>query len=66
MIIALVVFVFVIKPVNYLMTRFKPQVPTEETTRECPFCLSKVPIKASRCAFCTSQLPAGGVTAATA
>jgi large conductance mechanosensitive channel len=64
LIIAIVVFIFVVKPVNYLMARFKPQAPTEETTRECPFCLSKVPIKASRCAFCTSELPAAGAAPA--
>lgn len=28
-------------------------------TRECPYCLSAVPIKATRCAFCTSELKAG-------
>ena len=28
------------------------------TTRECPQCLSTIPIKASRCAHCTSQLEA--------
>ena len=28
----------------------------EPTTKECPQCLSTIPIKASRCAFCTSEL----------
>lgn len=28
----------------------------EETTKVCPYCYSKVPIKASKCAFCTSSL----------
>ena len=28
----------------------------DPTTRECPQCLSTIPIKASRCAFCTSEL----------
>jgi len=26
------------------------------TTRECPYCLSQVPLKARKCAFCTSEL----------
>ena len=30
--------------------------PTEPATRECPFCLSLIPIKARRCAHCTSEL----------
>jgi len=30
--------------------------PAEPTTKECPQCLSTIPIKATRCAFCTSQL----------
>ncbi len=56
---AFVVYAFVVKPVNYLMERRKSMAPTaEETTRDCLFCLSKVPVKASRCAFCTSELPA--------
>jgi len=29
------------------------------TTKECPFCYSAIPLKASRCPHCTSQLPAG-------
>jgi large conductance mechanosensitive channel len=33
-------------------------VPTAApTTKECPFCLSTVPLKATRCAHCTSALP---------
>lgn len=31
--------------------------PEAPTTRQCPYCLSDVPIKATRCAYCTSQLP---------
>jgi large conductance mechanosensitive channel len=30
----------------------------EPTDRECPYCLSKIPIKATKCAFCTSELAA--------
>ena len=31
----------------------------EPTTKECPLCLSRVSINATRCAFCTSELKAG-------
>ncbi|HEX2909250.1 MAG TPA: large conductance mechanosensitive channel protein MscL [Chloroflexia bacterium] len=58
LVIALVIFFFVVKPVNMLMKRFKPTQPEPETTHECPYCLSKVPLQATRCAFCTSDLKA--------
>ena len=59
LLIALVVFFLVVRPVNYLMSRRKTETPVEATTKECPFCLSSVPLKATRCAFCTSDLSAG-------
>ncbi len=57
LIIALVVFFFVVRPVNTLMNLHKSKEPAAPTTRDCPFCLSSVPIQATRCAYCTSQLP---------
>jgi len=30
----------------------------EPTTKECPYCLSKIPLKATRCSSCTSELTA--------
>lgn len=30
--------------------------PTGPTTKKCPYCLSAIPLKATRCAYCTSQL----------
>ena len=32
--------------------------PKEPTTKECPHCFSEIPIKATRCGFCTSELKA--------
>ena len=54
-IIAAVIFFFVVVPVNELMKRQKGP-PAEPTSKECPFCISEVPIAASRCAYCTSEL----------
>src|SRR5438132_13068412 len=55
LVIAAVVYYFVVLPVNRLMARFKPAVaPAPETTRDCPFCTSKVSKAATRCPFCTS------------
>jgi large conductance mechanosensitive channel len=54
LIIAFAVFIL-IRNINRLR-RQEEAPPALPTTRECPFCLSKVPIKATRCAYCTSDL----------
>jgi large conductance mechanosensitive channel len=56
LIIAAVVFFLIVKPVNYLMSLRKTEPAVEPVTRECPRCLSNVPVAATRCAFCTSDL----------
>jgi large conductance mechanosensitive channel len=53
-IVALAVFVLV-KQVNRLR-RPAPAPAGAPTTKECPFCLSTIPLKATRCPNCTSQL----------
>jgi large conductance mechanosensitive channel len=57
--IAASVFFFIVRPVNWLMERRKTETPVDPVTRECPRCLSSIPIKATRCAFCTSEVEAG-------
>jgi large conductance mechanosensitive channel len=57
---AAVLYFFVVKPINALEDRYnhlKPKPEEAPMTRECPFCLSKVPLKATCCAYCTAQLP---------
>jgi large conductance mechanosensitive channel len=54
--IAAAVFFFVVKPVNALMARRKTQPDVASTTRDCPDCLSSIPAKAKRCAFCTAEV----------
>jgi large conductance mechanosensitive channel len=54
--VAAVVFFFVLKPVNALMSRRKVDTAADETTRSCPECLSDIPSKATRCAFCTARV----------
>ena len=53
-IIAAVVFFFVVVPVNALMKRMMGS--EEPTSKSCPRCISDVPIAATRCAFCTSDI----------
>jgi large conductance mechanosensitive channel len=59
-VVAAAIFFFVVKPVNMLMARRKVESASEPaaTTRECPFCMSMIPMGATRCAFCTSELHA--------
>ena len=54
MIVAFAVFLL-IKGLNSLK-RKEEKAPEEPTTKECPRCFSEIPIKATRCKFCTSEL----------
>ncbi len=54
LIVAFVVYFFMVLPLNSLMARFKgpaPEVPP--ATKVCPECLSEIPAGAKRCAQCT-------------
>ena len=56
--IAAALFFLVIRPINMLMARRKTEPEVLSTTRDCPYCLSSIPIAASRCAFCTADVAA--------
>jgi large conductance mechanosensitive channel len=56
LIVALAVFLL-IRQVNKLR-RQAEAAPVAPTTKECPYCLSSIPLKATRCAYCTSALGA--------
>ncbi len=56
LIIAAVVFFLVMKPVNALIERERNREPEDPTTRQCPECLSEIPVEARRCAFCASEV----------
>ena len=63
LIIAAVVFFLVIQPINALQARRKSgEAPPDPTTKDCPYCLSTIPVRATRCAYCTQDLsgPAAG------
>ncbi len=59
LIVALVVFI-IVRYINQLKREDEPAPPAKPTTKECPFCLSGVAIKATRCPHCTSELAVGG------
>jgi large conductance mechanosensitive channel len=54
--VAMVVFFFVVKPINRLMSLAQRRESPDPNTRKCPQCLSEIPVDAHRCAFCTSEV----------
>jgi large conductance mechanosensitive channel len=54
LIIAAVVYYLIVAPMAKITARF--QKAAEVTTRDCPECLSTIPIAASRCMYCTSTV----------
>ena len=58
LLVALAVFIVIVKVIGAVMKRAAPPPAAgEPTTKECPYCLMTIPIKATRCGHCTSQLP---------
>jgi large conductance mechanosensitive channel len=55
LIIAFVAFL-IVRMVNRLRRKDEGVPPAAPATRECPYCLTALPIKATRCSACTSQL----------
>ncbi len=54
-IIAAVVYFFVVIPIGKLMDKYKTEPEPAMPTKECPECLSSIPAAAVRCAFCTVE-----------
>ena len=61
-VISFIVIAFAIFMVIRGMNKLKKKeeaAPVEPTTKDCPYCLTSIPIKATRCPHCTSELVAG-------
>jgi large conductance mechanosensitive channel len=57
LVIAAVVFFLIVKPLNVLIERTKKApVTVDPSTKKCPYCYSEIPLEATRCGYCTSQL----------
>jgi len=56
LIVAFAIFLLV-RQVNRFQRKPEP-APVTPTTKECPQCLSVIPLRAARCAYCTSELRA--------
>lgn len=55
-VITLVVFFFIVRPITKMQER--ASAGKDSTTKVCPECLSTIPLKATRCAYCTAKLKA--------
>jgi len=55
--VAVVIYFFVVLPFTALIARFQKEPAANPTTKKCTECLSEIPIGAKRCAFCTSPQP---------
>jgi large conductance mechanosensitive channel len=61
LLVALAVFLVVVK-VGTLMLKVGPApAASEPVTKECPLCLSMIPLKARKCGHCTADLPVEAV-----
>jgi large conductance mechanosensitive channel len=56
LIVAFVVYFFVVLPVNKLQQLSHSGKTLDPTTKKCPYCFSEINIKATRCPFCTAIL----------
>jgi large conductance mechanosensitive channel len=57
-IVAFLIVAFAIFLLVRQLNRFFVKPAAAPATRDCPYCLSSIPLKASRCAHCTAQLAA--------
>jgi large conductance mechanosensitive channel len=66
--VAAVIFFLVVKPMNALMARMGRGAEAETPSRECPYCVSSIPVTATKCAYCASEVepvpPPAGAPAA--
>jgi large conductance mechanosensitive channel len=53
LILAAVVYFFLVVPTQYLLKKFNPPAAEPPATRACPQCLGDIPVAATRCKFCT-------------
>ena len=55
----IIVFIIVALVLFFLVKAYmRTQKPAAVTTKDCPYCFTAVPLAASRCPACTSELPA--------
>jgi large conductance mechanosensitive channel len=56
LILAAVVYFFLVLPTQYLLKKFNPPAAAPPSTKPCPQCLGDIPVAATRCKFCTQPV----------
>ncbi|ACZ62281.1 large conductance mechanosensitive channel protein MscL [Dehalococcoides mccartyi] len=59
LILAAAIFFFIVRPLNQLAARQKSKdaaAPAQTDTKDCPYCATRIPLKAKKCPYCTSEL----------
>jgi len=56
LLIAAVVYFFLVLPTQYLLKKFNPPAAAPPATKPCPQCLGDIPVAATRCKFCTQPV----------
>jgi large conductance mechanosensitive channel len=56
LIVAAVIFFLVVKPINALMARMGRGAEAKIPSHECPYCKSAIPVTATKCAYCASEV----------
>jgi large conductance mechanosensitive channel len=56
LLIAGVVYFFLVLPTQYLLKKFNPPAAEPPATKACPQCLGDIPLAATRCKFCTQPV----------
>jgi large conductance mechanosensitive channel len=56
LLIAAVVYFFLVIPTQYLLKKFNPPALAPPATKPCPQCLGDIPVAATRCKFCTQPV----------
>ena len=57
-VVSFLILAFVVFMMIRAVSRLKQAPPAAPTTRDCPYCLSAIPLKATRCGHCTSEVKA--------
>jgi large conductance mechanosensitive channel len=57
-VVSFLILAFVVFMMIRAVSRLKQAPPPAPTTRDCPYCLSAIPLKATRCGHCTSEVKA--------
>jgi large conductance mechanosensitive channel len=48
----------IVRQINRLQRQKEEEKPAEPTTKQCPYCMTEIPVEATRCPHCTSHLAA--------